>query len=111
MSLHEIRVPARLHGVLPAEGVCLRYGGRSGAHRGFSGNAGGAVRAALCLPDQEFVTVADAASYAMPFSAGGRLLDPSGEADAVPHLSVLAGAGGGQTGMAEDRPLVSGHWQ
>src|SRR5579862_1871668 len=45
----------------------------------------------------------------MPFLAGRRLFDSSGETGAVQNLPVLAGAGGRQTRVAQDSGLVSGN--
>ena len=68
---------------------------------------GRGIRKTLHLPNQESAPPAHTARRAMPVSARGWLLDSSRQADAVPHLSVLAGVGGKRAASgARPRPGV-----
>src|SRR5436305_53456 len=68
-------------------------------------------RAPLCLPDEESAATPGTAPCSVHVSQSGWLLRPHREAIAVPRISVLAGTGGEQTRVAEDRRLVPRYWQ
>src|SRR5437764_718576 len=102
---------ARLYGMLPAEGIRLSERGRSRPYGSLHRHDGPGVRAEVRLPHVPADAAAGAARSHLPVSIGGRLWNSPGQAYAVPHLSLLAGAGGEQARMEENRALLSRHRQ
>src|SRR5262249_8581763 len=97
---HAFRLPAWVYYLLPAEGVCLPDRGRHRPRGAVSGDDARAVRAQVRLPHHKSAAPADATRGAVRISAARWVLNPSGQADAVPHLSILAGAGREQKRVA-----------
>src|SRR5215471_7691753 len=102
-----VRLPDRMYGMLPPEGLRLPHAGRSEPDGGIHGHDLARVRKPICVPHE----TADAAAgpprrWNLPVPARRGLFDPSGEADAAPDLSVLAGTGGEPARMEEDGAVL-----
>src|SRR5205085_7590308 len=101
-----VRMPTGMYGMLPAAGLCVSDGGGSGADGGVHRHDCRGLREALRLPHGASDAAEGAARGLLPVFRGERLLDPSSQADAVPHIPVLAGAGGKPAGVEEDGALL-----
>src|SRR5690242_13697197 len=97
----------RVHGMLHATRLRLADGRGHGARGRVSEDDAARLRAPLRLPHQQAAAAADPARCPVPLFAGWRLLDSSGEADAVPDFSVLAGTGGEPARVEENGALLS----
>src|SRR6516225_3229211 len=100
---------ARVHGMLPAAGICLPVGGGPGAGGEIRGAERGGIRAEIRVSNAQSIAAAGAAAQALLLPDGGRVRDSSGEAHAVPDFSVLAGIGGSPAGLGEDGAILSGN--
>src|SRR6266496_4071376 len=99
-------MPAGMYGMLPPEGICVPDAGRSRPDGGLHRYDRRGVREAVRLPQAAADETARSKRRRLPVSGGGPLLDSSRQADAVPHLPVLAGTGGEPARMEEDGALL-----
>src|ERR1035437_9264758 len=81
-----VRMPARMYGLLRTAGIRLPDGVRFGACSHVSGDEAQGIREQIRLPHDEPHAPTGAARLAVLFSAGGRLFDSPGEADAMPDF-------------------------
>src|SRR5262249_41074765 len=79
-----------MYGMLPSEGVRLPDGGGFATHGGVHRHDCRRVREKIRLSDLAANSVTSATGRHVPISGRKWMLDPSRQADAVPHLSVLA---------------------
>src|SRR6266567_5566241 len=97
---------AGVHGMLPAEGLRLSDGSRPREDREVRGDVRPGLRAEVRLPHAKSHAPASSTRCELPLSHGWRMFDPPGQADAMPHLSFLAGAGREPARMEENGAVL-----